>query len=114
MRKCPNCAEENITESLFCKSCGRVLLPPDPIKIDLSNSQGPEADRPGNQRLLRRRLLLEQSRSDQEAPEHRGQGDPGRCERLEPDFLHAEDGTPPDALNGFTRDLQVSSGRLLY
>jgi hypothetical protein len=44
MRKCPNCAEENITESLFCKRCGRVLLPPDPIKIDLSNSQSPDAD----------------------------------------------------------------------
>jgi hypothetical protein len=43
MRKCPDCAEENINESLFCKRCGRVLLPPDPIKIDLSNSQSPGA-----------------------------------------------------------------------
>jgi hypothetical protein len=30
MRKCPNCAEENINESLFCKHCGRCLLAPDP------------------------------------------------------------------------------------
>ena len=44
MRKCPDCAEENISESLFCKRCGRCLLPPDPIKIDLSNSQSPGAE----------------------------------------------------------------------
>ena len=43
MRKCPDCAEENINESLFCKRCGRCLLPPDPIKIDLSNSGSPDA-----------------------------------------------------------------------
>jgi len=43
MRKCPDCAEENINESLFCKHCGRCLLPPDPIKIDLSNSRSPGA-----------------------------------------------------------------------
>src|SRR5918996_2526163 len=30
MRKCPDCAEENINESLFCKHCGRCLLAPDP------------------------------------------------------------------------------------
>ena len=30
MRKCPDCAEENISESLFCKHCGRCLLAPDP------------------------------------------------------------------------------------
>lgn len=30
MRKCPDCAEENINESLFCKQCGRCLLSPDP------------------------------------------------------------------------------------
>ena len=30
MRKCPDCAEENIHESLFCKHCGRCLLAPDP------------------------------------------------------------------------------------
>jgi hypothetical protein len=29
MRKCPDCAEENINESLFCKHCGRCLLAPD-------------------------------------------------------------------------------------
>ncbi len=44
MRKCPDCAEENMNESLFCKRCGRCLLPPDPIKIDLSNSQSPGAE----------------------------------------------------------------------
>ena len=43
MRKCPNCAEENINENLFCKRCGRVLLPPDPPKIDLSDSRSPDA-----------------------------------------------------------------------
>jgi hypothetical protein len=30
MRKCPDCAEENISESLFCKHCGRCLLAPEP------------------------------------------------------------------------------------
>ena len=30
MIKCPDCAEENIYESLFCKHCGRCLLAPDP------------------------------------------------------------------------------------
>src|SRR5688500_15739780 len=30
MTKCPDCAEENINESLFCKNCGRCLLAPDP------------------------------------------------------------------------------------
>lgn len=30
MRRCPDCAEENIFESLFCKHCGRCLLAPDP------------------------------------------------------------------------------------
>ena len=32
MRKCPNCAEDNISESLFCKHCGRCLLAPEPEK----------------------------------------------------------------------------------
>jgi hypothetical protein len=36
MRKCPDCAEENISESLFCKHCGRCLLTPDPEKIQWS------------------------------------------------------------------------------
>ena len=44
MRKCPDCAEGNISESLFCKRCGRCLLPPDPIKIDLPNSRSPGAE----------------------------------------------------------------------
>ena len=44
MRKCPDCAEENNNESLFCKRCGRVLLPPDTIKIDLANSRSPSAE----------------------------------------------------------------------
>jgi uncharacterized membrane protein YvbJ len=30
MRKCPNCAEVNINESLFCKHCGHCLMAPDP------------------------------------------------------------------------------------
>ena len=46
MRKCPDCAEENINENLFCKRCGRCLLPPDPIKIDLPNSRSPDAGPP--------------------------------------------------------------------
>jgi hypothetical protein len=33
MIKCPDCAEENIYESLFCKHCGRCLLAPDPEKV---------------------------------------------------------------------------------
>ena len=36
MRKCPDCAEENISESLFCKHCGRCLLAPDPEVVRLS------------------------------------------------------------------------------
>ena len=32
MRKCPNCAKENINESLFCENCGRCLLVPDPAE----------------------------------------------------------------------------------
>ena len=43
MRKCPECSEENNNESLFCKSCARSLVPPNPIKIDLSNSRSPVA-----------------------------------------------------------------------
>lgn len=33
MRKCPNCAEQNINENLFCKNCGRCLLTPDPEEV---------------------------------------------------------------------------------
>ena len=33
MRKCPNCAEENVYESLFCKHCGFCLLPPEPERV---------------------------------------------------------------------------------
>ena len=32
MRKCPDCAEENSSEILFCKHCGRCLLAPDPVE----------------------------------------------------------------------------------
>src|SRR5688572_30964118 len=38
MRKCPDCAEENINESLFCKHCGRCLLAPDPEKVQWSRA----------------------------------------------------------------------------
>ena len=37
MRKCPDCAEENIYESLFCKHCGRCLLAPDPEEVRWSS-----------------------------------------------------------------------------
>jgi hypothetical protein len=33
MRICPDCAEENINENLFCQHCGRCLLSPDPEKL---------------------------------------------------------------------------------
>jgi hypothetical protein len=33
MRKCPDCAEENTNEILFCKRCGRCLLAPNPEKL---------------------------------------------------------------------------------
>ena len=36
MRKCPDCAEENINESLFCKHCGHCLLAPDPEQVQRS------------------------------------------------------------------------------
>jgi hypothetical protein len=32
MRKCPDCAQENSSEILFCKHCGRCLLAPDPAE----------------------------------------------------------------------------------
>lgn len=66
MRKCPDCAEENINESLFCKRCGRCLLPPDPIKIDLSNSQSPGAGPP----VVREELQLWIQRSATTHIEH--------------------------------------------
>ena len=59
MRKCPDCAEENINESLFCKRCGRCLLPPDPIKIDLSNSRSPDTGPPVVQEEVQ--LLVQRS-----------------------------------------------------
>ena len=52
--------------------------------------EGAQANRSGNERLLRRRLLLEQSGSHEEAPAGRGEGQACRCERLAPDLLHAE------------------------
>ena len=36
MKKCPDCAEENMNESLFCKNCGRCLLAPDPEQVQRS------------------------------------------------------------------------------
>ena len=36
MKKCPDCAVENLNESLFCKYCGRCLLVPDPEKVQRS------------------------------------------------------------------------------
>ena len=42
MTKCPECAEENIFESLFCKHCGRCLLAPDPEKVLWSTATYPE------------------------------------------------------------------------
>ena len=33
MTNCPDCTQENMFESLFCKHCGRCLLAPDPQKI---------------------------------------------------------------------------------
>lgn len=36
MRKCPNCAEENVYENLFCKHCGYCLLSPEPEKVHWS------------------------------------------------------------------------------
>ena len=36
MRKCPDCADENNLESLFCKQCGRCLLAPDPERVQWS------------------------------------------------------------------------------
>ena len=38
MRKCPDCAEENTFESLFCKHCGRCLLAPNPEAAQLSTA----------------------------------------------------------------------------
>lgn len=42
MRKCPDCTEENITESLFCKHCGRCLLTPEPEMVQLAIAAHPE------------------------------------------------------------------------
>ena len=38
MRKCSDCAEENLNESLFCKHCGRCLLVPDPEEVQRSTA----------------------------------------------------------------------------
>jgi uncharacterized membrane protein YvbJ len=38
MRKCPNCAEENMNESLFCKNCGRCLIAADPEEVQRSTA----------------------------------------------------------------------------
>ena len=38
MRKCPDCAEENMNDSLFCKHCGRCLLTPEPEMVQLSTA----------------------------------------------------------------------------
>jgi hypothetical protein len=49
MTKCPNCAQENMNESLFCKHCGRCLLEPDPevvqrlIAMPTEHDETPEA-----------------------------------------------------------------------
>ena len=45
MRKCPNCAEENMYESLFCKHCGYCLLPPEPEKAHWSIVSHAEYDK---------------------------------------------------------------------
>jgi hypothetical protein len=39
MRKCPDCAEENVNESLFCKHCGRCLLAPDPGRSTTTHTE---------------------------------------------------------------------------
>ena len=38
MRKCPDCTEEHMNESLFCKHCGRCLLTPDPQMVQLATA----------------------------------------------------------------------------
>ena len=65
MIKCPDCAEENIFESLFCEHCGRCLLAPDPAKVHWSTVTHTERPKPregidfydgpvkGNSRLAR-------------------------------------------------------------
>ena len=42
MTKCPDCAKENMFESLFCKDCGRCLLAPDPQKVQWATVTQPE------------------------------------------------------------------------
>jgi len=45
MRTCPDCAEENMNEILFCKRCGRCLLLPDPEKPQPLTATQTEHDR---------------------------------------------------------------------
>lgn len=44
MRKCPDCTEENINESLFCQHCGRCLLTPEPEMVQLATATHTEPD----------------------------------------------------------------------
>ena len=53
-------------------------------------TKGAEADRQRDQRLLRRRLLLEQPRPDEEAPPDRRQRDAAQRQRAAPHGVHAE------------------------
>ena len=76
--------------------------------------QSVEAYRPGNQRLLRGRLLLDEPGSDQEAPGDRGESHAAGRQCLAPDVVYAQTAAGPDSLT-FTRVLQPSWLRpLLY
>ncbi len=62
MRKCPNCAEENLYESLFCKHCGYCLLPPEPEKVHWSIAKHTEHPKTHKGIDLDVRQIVENSR----------------------------------------------------
>ena len=63
MRKCPNCAGENIYENLFCKHCGYCLLPPEPEKVHWSITTHTEHHKPHEGVNIDVRQIVENSRA---------------------------------------------------
>ena len=76
--------------------------------------EGAEADRRGDERLLRARLLLVQSRSDAAAPQGRNEGEPPERRPALPHRIHAEadQGAGCEAAHRSRSNSRASSGRI--
>ena len=74
MRKCPDCTEENINESLFCKHCGRCLLTPEPEMVRLATAthtehhETPEAIVSDDRPIAKKTLVYSLKRRHQTRP----------------------------------------------